>query len=244
MADAATARQYQQAAVRHSCTRRRGARRAWAPPCNNASCGRAPVLISSRGSPPTRSRARSAAAAAPSLHPLGSRTCRTRSRLSRSTAATRARCKTEEDGQGGFWLRPVRKSGLTGGSKMVFRALSFAMSDPRGRARWYLYGAREAMEQEIEPCTAWTASGSGSRSRARHCLSRGWRSPSQRLLVLGQVAAGRGRLQRTESRNPRASWCDWRIPFPGLRVLDTGGSDMCFPADHPWSEPYSAGASR
>lgn len=110
---------------------------------------------------------------------------------------------------------------------MVFRALSFAMSDPKGPV--YLYGAREAMEQEIEPY---------------HLDARYWKPVEGPALPQSGVETIAQALVRAKSplvvvgysgRNQKSPRELVRLAdsIPGLRVLDTGGSDMCFPADHP-----------
>lgn len=111
--------------------------------------------------------------------------------------------------------------------QMVNRALSFAMSDPKGPV--YLTGSREAMEEDIEPYkldqSHWApvepaALPQSGVERIAKALS-GAKEP---LLITG--SAGRNALAASELvvlanlvRN--------------LRVLDTGGSDMSFPANHP-----------
>lgn len=118
------------------------------------------------------------------------------------------------------------KSG-TNVKQMVNRALQFARSDPQGPV--YLCGSREAMETEIEP----------------YSLEQGEWDPVQLGLLsaksVTQIAQALADAERPlfitgyAGRNPK---------FPGalveladvlkrLRVIDCGGSDMCFPADHP-----------
>jgi len=106
---------------------------------------------------------------------------------------------------------------------MVNRALSFAMSDPKGPV--YLYGAREAMEEELTPYdlnqdywhpvepTALPLS--GVKEIAEALVN------AQEPLILtgysGRNHAAVDELVRLADN------------VKGLRVLDTGGSDMCFP---------------
>lgn len=111
--------------------------------------------------------------------------------------------------------------------QMVNRALQFARSAPQGPV--YLCGAREVMEEDIEPYSVqqkyWAPvelgglPGHGVRDVAEALA--GAREP---LVVTGY--AGR------DHRIP-AALVELADAVPGLRVLDTGGSDMCFPASHP-----------
>ncbi|KAF2401741.1 thiamine diphosphate-binding protein [Trichodelitschia bisporula] len=111
--------------------------------------------------------------------------------------------------------------------QMVNRALSFAMSEPKGPV--YLYGAREVMEQEIQPY---------------HLDKAHWKPiepaalPPAGVTLIGDalIAAQRPLLITGYSgRNPQVPGELVKLAntIKGLRVLDTGGSDMCFPADHP-----------
>ena len=111
--------------------------------------------------------------------------------------------------------------------QLVNRALSFAMSEPRGPV--YLAGAREAMEEEIDPYQLdqehWNPIELGglSKKQVEHVAD---------LLVQAKeplVVTG------YSGRNHAAvdALVDLASTVKGLRVLDTGGSDMCFPADHP-----------
>lgn len=110
---------------------------------------------------------------------------------------------------------------------MVNRALSFATSDPKGPV--YLCGAREAMEQEIHPYSVdqefWhpvepTALPASGIKRIAEALV----NAKEPLIVTGY--SGRNH----ECPGELVKLAD---TIPHLRVLDTGGSDMCFPADHP-----------
>ena len=107
--------------------------------------------------------------------------------------------------------------------QMVNRALSFAMSDPRGPV--YLYGAREAMEEDLTPYTL--------RSEYWHpvepaALPQGGIETIAEALVNAQEPlvitgfTGRNHAAVQELVNLADN-------VKGLRVLDTGGSDMCFP---------------
>jgi thiamine pyrophosphate-dependent acetolactate synthase large subunit-like protein len=110
---------------------------------------------------------------------------------------------------------------------MVNRALSFAMSDPKGPV--YLYGAREPMEEDIK----------------EYHLNQDFWKPVEpaalplsgvRLIADALVAAKEPLIVTGYSgRNHKAPGELVKLAnaIKGLRVLDTGGSDMCFPADHP-----------
>jgi thiamine pyrophosphate-dependent acetolactate synthase large subunit-like protein len=111
--------------------------------------------------------------------------------------------------------------------QMVNRALSFAMSDPKGPV--YLYGAREPMEEDLEPYKLeldfWhpveptALPPSGVKTIAEALVN-----AQEPLVIAGYTgrnhAAVRELVQLANN-------------IKGLRVLDTGGSDMCFPANHP-----------
>jgi thiamine pyrophosphate-dependent acetolactate synthase large subunit-like protein len=111
--------------------------------------------------------------------------------------------------------------------QMVNRALQFATSDPKGPV--YLYGAREAMEEDIEPYeldqNVWHAVSptalpqDGVEMIAEHLVN-----AKQPLMVMGYTG-----------RNPESVVAAVALAdkIPGLQVLDTGGCDMCFPSNHP-----------
>lgn len=110
--------------------------------------------------------------------------------------------------------------------QMVNRALQFATSDPQGPV--YLYGAREPMEEDIEPYyldqNVWHRVAPAALPEAAveqicECLV----NANAPLLITGY-----------SGRNPAAvpELVQLTDTVRGLRVLDTGGSDMCFPADH------------
>ena len=111
--------------------------------------------------------------------------------------------------------------------QMVNRALSFATSEPRGPV--YLCGSREVMEEEIEPYQIDQAH---------------WGPVELGALTLKQLQNVSGNL--VDAKEPllitgfsgRNHACPAALvklanTVKGLRVLDTGGSDMNFPADHP-----------
>jgi len=111
--------------------------------------------------------------------------------------------------------------------QMVNRAISFAMSDPKGPV--YLYGAREPMEQDIEPYTLnqelWepvepTALPMSGVKRIADALI----NANEPLIVTGYS----GRNHQCPEQLVKLA-----DTISNLRVLDTGGSDMCFPANHP-----------
>lgn len=111
--------------------------------------------------------------------------------------------------------------------QMVNRALGFATSEPRGPV--YLLGSREAMEEDIEPYQIkqeqWGPVELGGLTKKQvQNVSEILVNAEEPLLVTGysgrnhQVPGALVKLADT---------------VKGLRVLDTGGSDMNFPADHP-----------
>ncbi len=111
--------------------------------------------------------------------------------------------------------------------QMVNRALQFATSAPKGPV--YLCGAREAMEEELEPYELkqehWGPVTSGALPQeAVESIAELLVEAKEPLLITGYSGrnhAAVGELVRLADT------------VKGLRVLDTGGSDMCFPADHP-----------
>ncbi|KAI9710894.1 MAG: hypothetical protein M1828_002005 [Chrysothrix sp. TS-e1954] len=111
--------------------------------------------------------------------------------------------------------------------QMVNRALSFAMSDPKGPV--YLVGAREVMEEEIQPYTLdqslWTpVEPSALSSSAVQRIAEALTTAEEPLLITGSS----GRNHACVSQLLRLT-----DALAGLRVLDTAGSDLCFPASHP-----------
>jgi thiamine pyrophosphate-dependent acetolactate synthase large subunit-like protein len=110
--------------------------------------------------------------------------------------------------------------------QMVNRALQFAKSEPAGPV--YLCAAREVMEEDIAP----------------YKLQQEHWQPVE-LGVLGEKQVKSIAEALVGAREPLiVTGCTGRntasVPalvelantVIGLRVLDTGGSDMCFPADH------------
>ncbi len=110
--------------------------------------------------------------------------------------------------------------------QMVNRALQFATSDPKGPV--YLFGAREPMEEELEPYQLiqdhWGATGAAALTEdAVKLIAKALVEAKKPLLVTGY--SGRNHASVGELVKLAET-------VKGLRVLDTGGSDMCFPADH------------
>lgn len=111
--------------------------------------------------------------------------------------------------------------------QMVNRALQFATSDPQGPV--YLVGAREVMEEDIEPYHleqgVWDRVELGGLPRkAVQQISEALAGAKKPLLITGY--SGR-------NHQMPAALVELANTIKGLRVLDTGGSDMCFPASHP-----------
>jgi thiamine pyrophosphate-dependent acetolactate synthase large subunit-like protein len=110
--------------------------------------------------------------------------------------------------------------------QIVNRALQFATSDPMGPV--YLVGAREAMEEDLNPYSldqrVWNrVSGAALPQDAVESISSLLIAAKEPLLITGYSgrnhAAVRELVKLAET-------------VPGLRVLDTGGSDLCFPFSH------------
>lgn len=111
-------------------------------------------------------------------------------------------------------------------------ALRFAMSAPKGPV--YLTGTREVLAEEIKPYSLdqeqWGPIGPGALpDDALHDIAKALAEAARPLILTGH--SGRDR----------------RVPdmlvaladlIPGIRVQDTGGSDMCFPSSHIASEGY------
>ncbi|KAN0116869.1 acetolactate synthase-like protein catalytic subunit [Hyaloscypha variabilis] len=110
--------------------------------------------------------------------------------------------------------------------QMVNRALQFACSDPAGPV--YLCGAREVMEEDITPyqleLAHWNpVEPSALTTEAVKTISAALVEAKEPLVITGYS----GRNHATVPALVKLA-----KTVPGLRVLDTGGSDMCFPADH------------
>ncbi len=111
--------------------------------------------------------------------------------------------------------------------QMVNRALQFATSDPKGPV--YLYGAREAMEEDIEPYqldqNVWhSVSPAALPTDAVKMIAEQLVDAKDPLMILGYTGRNAASVGAAVALANKV---------PGLRVLDTGGCDMCFPADHP-----------
>ncbi|KAL2360194.1 hypothetical protein RJZ56_006937 [Blastomyces dermatitidis] len=113
--------------------------------------------------------------------------------------------------------------------QIVNRALQFATSSPQGPV--YLFGAREVLEEEIEPYTinqsTWNPVAPAALPQdAVAEIAELLVSAKQPLVITGY--SGRVASAVTEL----VTLAD---TVHGLQVIDTGGSDMCFPANHPAS---------
>ncbi|KAK3618593.1 hypothetical protein LTR22_026318 [Elasticomyces elasticus] len=111
--------------------------------------------------------------------------------------------------------------------QLVNRALSFATSEPKGPV--YLAGAREAMEEDIEPYqldqSVWLPVELGGLT-------------AKQVKTVSELLVGAEEPLLITGYSGRNHACVGALvgladTVKGLRVLDTGGSDMCFPADHP-----------
>jgi thiamine pyrophosphate-dependent acetolactate synthase large subunit-like protein len=113
--------------------------------------------------------------------------------------------------------------------QMVARAVQFATSAPQGPV--YLCGAREVMEEEIPEYSLrrekWGPVGPGALpEQAVEEVVNALVEAEEPLVITGY--SGR-------NHDAPAQLVALADAIPGLRVLDTGGSDMCFPATHPAS---------
>ncbi|GAW11037.1 hypothetical protein ANO14919_003760 [Xylariales sp. No.14919] len=111
--------------------------------------------------------------------------------------------------------------------QMVNRALQFSRSDPQGPV--YLVGAREVMEEDIIPYSVdqslWDrVELGGLPPKATKLIAEALLGAEKPLLVTGYS----GRNHKVPG-----ALVGLANTIKGLRVLDTGGSDMCFPASHP-----------
>lgn len=110
--------------------------------------------------------------------------------------------------------------------QMVNRALQWATSEPQGPV--YLYGAREVMEEDITPYKLdqafWNpVEPAALTDNAVKRISEALIEAKKPLIVTGY-----------SGRNHKSVGALVKLTetVKGLRVLDTGGSDMCFPFDH------------
>ncbi|KAH6869693.1 thiamine pyrophosphate enzyme, N-terminal TPP binding domain-containing protein [Thelonectria olida] len=119
--------------------------------------------------------------------------------------------------------------------QMVRRALQFATSDPKGPV--YLMGAREVMEEVIQPYEVNPAhwlpiEPSALPGDAVADIASSLVHAREPLIVTGYSGRSQGAVE---------TLVDLANLVKGLRVLDTGGSDMCFPANHPGWLPLKYG---
>lgn len=110
--------------------------------------------------------------------------------------------------------------------QMVNRALQFATSSPMGPV--YLFGAREPMEEELDPYSLeqrhWGAVGPTALPEdGVVTISKALVEAKEPLVITGY--SGR-------NHDAVGELVKLAETVKGLRVLDTGGSDMCFPATH------------
>ena len=110
--------------------------------------------------------------------------------------------------------------------QMVGRAFQFATTKPMGPV--YLVGSREAMEEEIEPYALdkrqWEGVGDAALSeKSLETIAEALVGADEPLLITGY--SGRNHTAVGEL-------VELADTVKGLRVLDTGGSDMCFPSNH------------
>lgn len=114
----------------------------------------------------------------------------------------------------------------------VNRALQFATSAPKGPV--YLTAAREVLAEEIEPYSLkqdqWVPVGpSALPSDAVAEVAKNLIQAERPLIITGYS----GRDRRTPHLLTELAYL-----IPGIRVHDTGGSDVCFPSSHPASEGF------
>ena len=111
----------------------------------------------------------------------------------------------------------------------VARALQFARSDPKGPV--YLAGAREVMAEEMKPYKVdqekyGPVGPAALPANAVSEIVEALVNAENPLIITGY--SGRNHA------NP-SQMVQLADQIPGLRVFDTGGSDMCFPMTHPAS---------
>lgn len=116
--------------------------------------------------------------------------------------------------------------------QMIGRALQFAKSAPKGPV--YLTATREVLAQEIEPKSLqqeqWVPVGPGALPiDAVQDIATALVHAQRPLIITGYS----GRDRRTPEL--LVALADL---IPGVRIHDTGGSDMCFPVSHPASEGF------
>lgn len=110
--------------------------------------------------------------------------------------------------------------------QIVNRALQFATSDPAGPV--YLCGAREVMEEDLTPYkldqTFWNkVEPAALPENAVKAIGQALVEAKEPLVLVGYTGRNHAAV---------GALVELADTVKGLRVLDTGGSDMCFPADH------------
>jgi len=174
---------------------------------HNASCGRAPILVFAGMSPVT---------------------CEGELRGSRTEYIHWIQdVHSQREIVGGYcrWSGEVKRGCNV--KQMVGRAYQNAVSEPRGPV--YLMGGREAMEEEIPE---------GYRLVPEHWGPAGLGAlPEDGVRVIAEALVDAGEpllITGYSGRNHEAPGELVRLAetVKGIRMLDTGGSDMCFPADH------------
>jgi thiamine pyrophosphate-dependent acetolactate synthase large subunit-like protein len=116
--------------------------------------------------------------------------------------------------------------------QMIGRALQFAKSAPKGPV--YLTATREVLAEDTKPVTLnqqkWVPIGpSALPSDATKLVATALVEAKRPLIITGY--SGRDR------RTPQVL-VELADLIPGIRIHDTGGSDMCFPASHPASTGF------
>jgi thiamine pyrophosphate-dependent acetolactate synthase large subunit-like protein len=112
--------------------------------------------------------------------------------------------------------------------QMVLRAMQLALSDPKGPV--YLTGAREVMAEKInDPPTV---------DQKKHGPIGPAALPQDAIETITQALIFAKNPLVITGYSGRNHACPEQLvrlaeSIPGLRVLDTGGCDMCFPANHP-----------
>ena len=117
----------------------------------------------------------------------------------------------------------------------VARALQFASSDSKGPV--YMCATREVLAETIQPYSLstgqWTPIGPAALpTDAVETITNALIQAERPLVITGY--SGRDRRCPNE-------FVKLAERIPGLRVHDTGGSDVCFPFDHPASQGFRLG---
>ena len=114
----------------------------------------------------------------------------------------------------------------------VARALQFASNDPNGLL--YLAGAREVLAEKVKPYSLPQEQWRGIRPAA---------FPREAVRTIAEALVHAGRPLVITGHVGQNRQCPDELAqlvnsIPGLRVLDTGGSDMCFPMNHRASQEF------